>query len=131
MTYDFEQLVGDTRKWLLKAKPKPSFKNEVGQRGWLRRQQEALTNPVESVVALEVTSFFDATLRVGSLMVSATFDGRQPRALLLWDEDDVLSVKSPLTLQPDRFVPILELTGILTEQVYERFAIPLSSINTL
>lgn len=122
MARDFEQLIYDTRHWLLGARPRPTVRNEVANFGVVRRAKTIITDPMEIVAAVESVSMLNPNKRIGALMLTATADSANDSAILHWNTEGTVAVLSPLTRIPNKYVPLSIMTGPVLDRVYERFA---------
>jgi hypothetical protein len=119
---DFEQVVGDARRWLRTVPARPTVRNEVLNFGWVRRCWSILSDPLEVVAVVESRRYFNAGRNTGALTLSSAVNTPQESLLLRWDSEQGMSVMSPLTYYPDQLVPLVNLTGPILDRVYERVA---------
>ena len=129
MARDFEQVVFDTRIWLRESGySRVARKSELGSGfGVIRYAQTLLEEPTEVVEAFEHRTF--RGVHMGMLAVRPSIDTDLDPINFKWQETSGMSVMTPLTYQPERFVPLLSLTGVILDAVYDRLAPVADAIN--
>lgn len=117
MVRNFDQIVDDARYWLrAKAKVRPSWKNEVGNFGFLRHAYVGFSEP-----ALLVTGSEHTTLRgkkFGAVVLRPE-EGSEIAPITFRWMDGMYMVMSPLTLRPPGQLVVLdELSGVVLDAVF-------------
>ncbi len=129
MARDFEQVVFDTRVWLRESGcSRVARKSELGSGfGVIRYAKTLIEEPTEEVEAFEHRTFRGA--HMGMLAVRPYIDAGLDPINFKWGETSGMSVKTPLTYRPEQFVPLLSLSGVILDAVYDRLAPVANALN--
>mgnify|MGYP000061130533 CR=1 FL=1 len=129
MARDFEQVVFDTRVWLRESGcSRVARKSELGSGfGVIRYAKTLIEEPTEVVEAFEHRTFRGA--HMGMLAVRPSIDANLDPINFKWQQPSGMSVMTPLTYRPEQFVPLLSLSGVILDAVYDRLAPVADAIN--